>query len=159
MSAENPTTFDLLKQGKFLESLPDTLLLRIAGIASLVEPPTATVLFHEGVSHGFLYFVVDGRVALDMHIPHRGVTRILTVGPGEILAWSALLSDQQMTATATVIADSRLISLPATLLAQLCRTEHEIGYVVMHRMAVALSRRLLATRLQLLDLFADTQPL
>jgi len=63
-----------------------------------------------------------------------------------------------MTATATAMDDVRAVSTSGEAILALSETDHEFGYRFMRRMAEALSRRLLATRLQLLDLFADTRP-
>lgn len=151
------TALELLKTVRLLQAIPERLLAKLAQMATVEWAAANRVLFTEGALCDCMYFVVDGLVALDMYVPRRDPTRILTVGPGEVLAWSALLSDQRMTATATVLEDSRLVALAAGPLRQLCDADHEIGSVLMRAMALALSRRLLATRLQLLDLFAEVQ--
>jgi CRP-like cAMP-binding protein len=100
-----------------------------------------------------MFLVESGHVALDMHVPGRGPVRILTVGEGELLGWSALLQDGPMTCAATALESTRLIAIPGAGLAALCEANQEIGYRVMRQMARALAQRLVATRLQLLDLF------
>ena len=117
-----------------------------------------TILFREGALSDSLFLIIHGNVALDMHMPQRGQVRILTVGSGEVLAWSALLTDQRMTATATVLEEATLVSIPGNTLRALCDADPDVGYAVMKRMSQALAHRLLATRLQLLDLFRETQP-
>ena len=52
----------------------------------------------------------------------------------------------------------KTVALPGDQLRQLCEAEHEVGYHIMRQLASALSRRLLATRLQLLDLFGEHVP-
>jgi CRP/FNR family transcriptional regulator, cyclic AMP receptor protein len=148
---------ELLKTVRLLQAIPERLLAKLSPMAAVESAAANRVLFTEGALCDRIYFVVDGLIALDMYVPRRDPTRILTVGPGEVLAWSALLSDQRMTATATVLEDSQLIALAAGPLRELCDADHEIGSVLMRAMALALSRRLLATRLQLLDLFAEAQ--
>jgi hypothetical protein len=37
----------------------------------------------------------------------------------------------------------------------MCETDHDLGYVVMRRLANVIAGRLLVTRLQLLDMFAN----
>jgi len=141
-----------------LEALPDRLLAGLVPIAAVEHAEANRVLFKEGAICDRLFFVSDGIVALDMYVPRRDPTRILTVGAGDVLAWSALLSDQRMTCTATVMEDATLVSIAAQPLRQLCEADHEIGFAFMQCMSFALSRRLLATRLQLLDLFSESQP-
>ena len=64
-----------------------------------------------------------------------------------------------MTATALVLENSVLIELPGAELLQLCEIDHDFGYALMRRLATTLSKRLVATRLQMLDLFSrDATP-
>lgn len=145
----------VLERLQFTAALPEATRARLAEQASLRDVPAGAVVFHEGSVHHDLYFVCSGGVALDMHIPGRGKVRILSVGPGELLGWSALLGEGKMTASATAIEDTRLVAVSGPQLLSLCDADHDIGYRVMQRTAKAISKRLLATRLQLLDLFKD----
>ena len=144
------------KTGLFNElSLDD--LEKVARLATVESRCAGTVLFREGMISNRLFLIGQGSVALDMNVPRRVKVRILTIGPAEILGWSALLTDQRMTAMATVVEDVTLVSIPGEELKALCDSDHDVGYAVMRKMAVALAHRLLATRLQLLDLFSETQ--
>ncbi|MCA9128370.1 MAG: hypothetical protein KDB22_14860, partial [Planctomycetales bacterium] len=71
----------------------------------------------------------------------------------DLLAWSSLIGDRVMTATAIAIQDSVLITLQVSELRAAMDADSRLGYEVMQAVAGALSRRLLATRLQLLDLY------
>lgn len=77
----------------------------------------------------------------------------LTTGPGELVGWSGLVSDGRMTATAMALDDTTLIAMSGQKLRDLCASEHDLGNVLFQRVAQVLSKRLLSTRLQLLDLF------
>ena len=88
-------------------------------------------------------------------MPTRGGVRILSVGPGDMIAWSALLGDGRMTASAVAIEDTEVVAIPAADALALSETHPEFGYYLMQRVANALANRLVATRLQLLDLFGS----
>ena len=62
-----------------------------------------------------------------------------------------------MTATATATEDSQIICLPGDKLRTLCNVDHEFGYSLMRHLAAALSKRLLATRLHLLETLSPTE--
>lgn len=147
------SVIDCLRETEFLSQLRPPLLEDVASCAQRECFLAEHVLFSEGSRNGVLYLVHRGTIALEMRVPGRGNVRILTISAGEMIGWSALLGQQIMSATAVVLEDAELLSFSAAELQTLCDHNHEIGYVVMHRMAIALSRRLLATRLQLLDLF------
>ena len=145
----------ILEELNFSAELPADVLDRLA-VESTVERFTAgAVVFREGTTSNNFYLARSGKLALDMSVPGRGPVRILTLGPGEMVGWSSLLDGGKMTATLVVIDDTELVVTPAEKLRELSETNHDFGFHLMKRMADALSNRLTATRLQLLDLFAD----
>jgi CRP-like cAMP-binding protein len=144
----------LLSELTFAKGLPPRAMEALATMATLETVAEWEVLFREGAQCHDLFLAQSGFFALDMYVPARGHVTILTVGPGELLGWSALLGGGLMTATATAVEESRVITLPGDKLRMLCQVDHEFGNSLMRHLAVALAQRLLATRLQLLDLFA-----
>lgn len=146
-------TVETLAQLGFAASFPRPVLEALAKLATPRHAAVGEVLFREGgVNHTF-FVVVRGHVTLEMCAPASMSTQLLTLGPGDILAWSALLGGETMTATATCRQPTELVAFDGQQLKALCEAEHELGYLVMRQLAQALSKRLLATRLQLLDLF------
>jgi CRP/FNR family transcriptional regulator, cyclic AMP receptor protein len=145
----------MLASLELTEGMPDSAIDQLAAIAQLNAYPAGRVLFYESDRHDHLHVLCDGLVTMEMRVPGHGIQKILTLGRGELLAWSALLSDGVMTTSAIVTEDTTLIELPTERLKTLCEQNHELGYYVMRQVAISLARRLVATRLQLLDLFAD----
>jgi CRP-like cAMP-binding protein len=143
----------LLDTLDFTSSLPTTALDEWARIARVKTFPAGAVLFREGARNPDVFLIVRGHVALEMCVPGRGCMQILSLGPGDILAWSALEGAGHMTATALAQEETEVIVAPGDALLGLCERNHEIGYAVMKRLATAISQRLVATRLQMLDLF------
>ncbi|MGD9644922.1 MAG: Crp/Fnr family transcriptional regulator [Pirellulales bacterium] len=143
----------------FAERLSPTGVAQLAACASERAVPAGEVLFREGGQNDDLMFVRSGGVALDMQVPRRGNVRILSLGPGDLLAWSAVLGQGKMTASATVLEPARLFVIPASQFEAICHADPQLGYHLMREAARALANRLVATRLQLLDLFAETMAL
>jgi CRP/FNR family cyclic AMP-dependent transcriptional regulator len=157
IAAEGTPMFDATTSD-FLRNIPAPLIGLLAGLARERTYSAGAVLFAEGTLHDDFHLVVDGHVRLDMAVTQRGRIPLLTVGPGDILAWSALLAQGRMTATATALEPVRTAAFDGEALRALCAQNTELGYHLMKQLAAALSRRLLATRLQLLDLFAGHVP-
>jgi CRP/FNR family transcriptional regulator, cyclic AMP receptor protein len=143
---------------EFVRGLPSDLLAAIEESAREEVFPPGASLFAEGSNHADFHIVLEGHVRLEMTAPRRGRISLLTLGPGDMLAWSALLSDGTMTAAAVALDCVRTASLPGEKLRRLCEEQPIFGYHLMKQLAVALSRRLLATRLQLMDLVAEHEP-
>ncbi len=144
----------ILEELRFSAMLPAEVLDQLAAASTIKQIPAGTVIFREGGTNDNLYLIRDGRLALEMSVPGRGAVRILTLGAGEMVGWSALLDEGKMTASAIAVEDSEVVVAEAEKLRQLCRANRDFGYHLMEQMAAALSKRLVATRLQLLDLFA-----
>jgi CRP-like cAMP-binding protein len=110
-------------------------------------------LFQQADHQTSLFILRSGLVELAMNVPGRGPVAILCVGPGELIAWSAVLSKQPMTCSAKAIEDSILLEIPADAIETLASQNPSFAHAFFRWIALALSERLTATRLQLLDLF------
>jgi CRP-like cAMP-binding protein len=127
---------------------------RLAGLARIEHAPAGQVLLREGEHTEDFSIVMSGRVALRMLVPERGMATILTVEPGDILGWSALLPPHRATSHAFAIEDTTLLALRGEDLRAMLRADHALAANVYPRVLQAVARRLAATRFQLLDLFA-----
>jgi len=125
----------------------------LASRMSFRDVAEGTILFRENSVRDDLLLVVSGRVALEMNVPGRGSVRILSLGDGDLVGWSAVLAKGVMTTSAVALAQTRLAVFSATEIKALCDRRPEIGYPLMRHIAQSLANRLVATRLQLLDLF------
>ncbi|MDX1929501.1 MAG: acetate--CoA ligase family protein [Pirellulaceae bacterium] len=139
----------------FTQGMPAAAIDQLTAIAALKSYPAGRVLFNESDYHPYLHIVLDGLVILEMRLPGHGSRKILTLGRGDILAWSSFLTDGVMTTTAIAAEGTQVVEFSTDALRTLCEQNHELGYFVMRKVSVSLARRLLATRLQLLDLFHD----
>lgn len=146
----------LLSRTHFTEGFSERQVMTLASAAGLVAVESGETLFREGDWEDKVFVVLTGMVVLKMQVPRRGSIQLLNACPGDLIGWSGVISDGRMTATATAMEDSTLIAFSGRLLQDLCETDPELGCVLMTRIARVLSRRLLATRLQLLDLFCDS---
>ena len=129
---------------------------KIVSIAKIFRYEPGQVIFHEGDKEDYLYVVLEGRVAIEISVPGRGRMRILTADAMDEVGWSAVTPVvRQRTAGARAVLPSRLVAFDASELRRMCEEDHDFGYYVMRRMANLVAGRLLTTRLQLLDMFAN----
>ena len=150
-------THELQKIPWFKEIKPEHLE-KITDISHLRHVRAGEILFREGDREDFLYIVIEGRVALDIFIPHRGKVRIYTAEPWDLFGWSSVTPTiHQRTAGAVAVVDGLIVGIDSAKLRQLCEDDHDLGYVVMRRLANLVASRLLVTRLQLIDMFASPE--
>ncbi|MBI2480121.1 MAG: cyclic nucleotide-binding domain-containing protein [Planctomycetia bacterium] len=156
MTTSNVT--ETLRGIQFLRDLPEELIDQLSGVARIVEIPAGAVIFRQGEAASTLYLVVAGNVSLEVCAPGVGCKRILTVGPGELLGWSPVLEQGRLTATARSISATEAVAFSGPQILAICEQNTRFGYEFMKRAALALAKRLNATRLQLLDVFGTQMP-
>jgi CRP/FNR family transcriptional regulator, cyclic AMP receptor protein len=136
--------------------MPEDHFNKIVNIGRIFSFEPGQVIFHEGDKEDYLYVVLEGRVAIEMTVPGHGRVRILTADAMDVVGWSSVTpAVRQRTAGARAVLDSRLAAFDARELYILCEEDHDFGYYVMRRLANVVASRLLTTRLQLLDMFAN----
>ena len=153
---EKQELMNALQSIPWFQELKQDHFERIAEIAHIVHFDQGEALFKEGDQEDYLYIVLEGRVAIEIYGPVRGRIRIYTAEPLDVVGWSSVTPVvRQRTAGASAVLDSRLIALDAKAIRQLSEADHDLGYIIMRRMANVVAGRLMVTRLQLLDLFAN----
>ena len=147
-----------LKKIPWFQEIKPKHLKKIEEISQLKPLKAGDILFREGDKEDYVYIVIKGRVALDIFIPHRGKVRFYTAEPWDVFGWSSVTPIiHQRTAGAMAVIDGLAVCIDAVKLRQACDEDHDLGYLVMRRLANIVASRLLVTRLQLLDMFANPE--
>ena len=144
---------EALQPMEFTRGLEPRHLVKLASIATEMTFEEGESIFREGDTGEMIFLVQEGNVALYIHVPGRGRVTILTIEPGRLLGWSSLFPPHHKTASARAVIPTRVLAIDATQLWKVCQTDYELGYIIMCRVAEAITSRLISTRLQLLDMF------
>lgn len=114
-------------------------------------------MFNEGDREDYVYILLEGQLLIEMWVTTRGKERICLAEPLDILGWSSLTPVvRQRTATATATQNCRLLCLDGSALRQMCESDHDLGYLIMRRVANVVASNLLTTRLALMDIILQT---
>jgi CRP-like cAMP-binding protein len=106
---------------------------------------------HEEAKHFFL--IVEGNVALKVQVPHAGPIPIQTVSRGQVLGWSWLVPPYKWHFDARAFTPVTAVLLDVEHLRQAFEKQPELGYRMMRRLNGVVAERLLATLLQLMDIY------
>jgi CRP/FNR family transcriptional regulator, cyclic AMP receptor protein len=129
---------------------------KVAALAQIRHVKAGEIFFREGDKQDYVYIVLEGRVSLDIFVPHHGKIRFCTAEPFDVFGWSSVTpSIRQRTAGAAAVLDSRVVCFDADKLRQLADDDHDFGYLLMRRLTNVVASRLMVTRLQLIDMFAE----
>ncbi|MEA3326814.1 MAG: Crp/Fnr family transcriptional regulator [Chloroflexota bacterium] len=128
-------------------------LLKAAEIRSYEKDD---VIFVEGEQNHLLYVILEGRIQIESFIPGHGLLPIYIAEPLDVIGWSSLTPVvRQNPSCSRVIENSRLIAFRAEKLLQMCEINHELGFVIMRRVANIVASCMLIHRIKLLGLMSD----
>jgi len=139
----------------FFAGLSPDSLASLAAIAEKVEMEPHKMIFEEGGHADAAYAIVDGSVALEMNMAHRAHHIVQTLHRGEMLGWGWLFPPHRWAFSALALDATQLIRFEAGQMRSLWDEDCAFGYEMMKRFAHVMTDRLAATRLQLVDFYAD----
>lgn len=143
----------ILSAHPFFEGISAEHLGILVGCASNVRFDEGKFIFRMGEEANHFFLVREGEVALEVGVPGRPPITIQTIGSGEILGWSWLVPPYHWMFDARAVEQVRAIALDGKCLRTKCEADHDLGYELLKRFAHVAEERLMATRLQLMDLY------
>lgn len=143
----------MLSEHPFFAGFASEHLQLIEGCARNQRFDAGQYLFREGEPADEFFLVRHGRVALEIGAPRRAPIVFETLGDGEIIGASWLVPPYRWMFDARAVALTRAIGIDAACLRRKCETDHHLGYEMMKRFLPILTKRLQATRLQILDVY------
>ena len=121
--------------------------------ASNVTFNNGDVIFRQGEDADQFYLIRHGRVVLEISTPGCAAITLQTVGEGDFLGWSWMITPYRWHFDARAVELTRAILVDGMCIRQKCEADHDFGYEVMRRVTRMMEDRLQATRLQLLDIY------
>lgn len=154
----SPQVRDLLTAHCFTRDLRPGQIDQVVARSRVVDIPAGTVLFHEGDPADEFHLVVDGRVAVEMHVPSRGSQVVDTVEACETVGWSWLVPPYRWFFDATAVTDVTAISVDAAALRDLAESDPEFGYALLRQTTAVMLERMQAARVRLADVYGVGEP-
>jgi CRP/FNR family cyclic AMP-dependent transcriptional regulator len=151
--------FDQLSAFALLTGLSPTHIAVLSSAARQVTFTAGERLFEEGTPAKGCWLVQRGCVAIDAMVPGRGPVVVQTIGPGEVVGWSWLITPPRWHFGAVAVAPTVAIELDTDQLRAFAEHDPTFGYPMAVAMLAMVLDRLQTTRARLLDLYrnpADT---
>jgi CRP-like cAMP-binding protein len=144
---------EVLRDHPFLQGMKAEHVAKMVDLAQEVQIGKDQMIFRQGDESGLFYLILSGKVALEATGPGR-ILRVQTVGAGEELGWSSALSEGGKNFQARVQEPVQALTFDGARLRQAFQEDPVFGYQFLQRLLRVVARRLQATRVQLLDLYA-----
>lgn len=155
---------ELLRRYPFFAGFSHDELEMLANLGEPMKVVAGEYLFHEGDTLDTFYLTVQGAVAAVMELTDRQTPHALsdqlvgrmrtrdvvvsTVGPGEVLAWSALVPPYLATSNAKTLTDCELVMFDAVELRHIFKADCKFGYRMLEKVAGVARERLRDMRLE-----------
>ena len=144
---------ELVSDFPVLAQLSPGELTQLSAAARLVRFDARERVFSEGQQAEGCWLIHDGRVALDVFIPGRGLVVVQTLGAGDVLGWSWLVPPYRWHFGASATEATSATLLDTAQLRALADADSGFGYALSRTLFEAMLHRLQATRARLLDLY------
>ncbi len=139
----------------FLSSLSAGTQDLLLSMARRIRYRTGEFVFRDGERMTQVFLVSSGHVTVLMTGRFGKQTTLVSLGPGDLFGWSALAEPRIATASARAATDCEVLGISADAVIELSRHDPNFGCELYRAVVEVIATRLRATRLQLLDLFAN----
>uniref|UniRef100_A0A7V3PSQ5 Cyclic nucleotide-binding domain-containing protein n=1 Tax=candidate division WOR-3 bacterium TaxID=2052148 RepID=A0A7V3PSQ5_UNCW3 len=147
----------------FLKTIPEfdrlteQQLEKIARIARVQSVKAGEPVDVQGQPADRFYILVSGRLAVVLTLDFGVVQQtyqIMTLGPGQLFAWSGLVGNPHYTAGSRALTDCAFLEFNVQELLNLFDQDPGLGYVMMRLVAQTIASRLRHLQLQLAQQYA-----
>lgn len=142
---------------ELFEGLPDKALEAVSAIAEERRYASGKIIFSPELSSDWAFLLLAGSVRLTVHassLPEPMTVAVLET-PGQAFGFSTIIGQQHHNSSAEAVTDVRAVAIHGPKFLAYLERDREVGFVVMRRVAKALSRRLATLRRVLLDTVVD----
>lgn len=148
----------ILLQHPFFHGLEASIGSVIAECVRNVVFEAGAYLLRENEQANEFYLLREGSVALEVTVPAGPPVVLMTIGAGELLGVSWLAPPYRWQFDARAVDRVHALGVDARCLRTKCEEDHDLGYELLKRCQAMLIKRLHATRLQVLDVYARQAP-
>jgi CRP-like cAMP-binding protein len=146
----------ILAQHPFFAGLEPRYLETAVGCATNMRFDAGEFVFRQGEEANHFYLIREGKVSLEVVAPGGSSITVQTLGGGDILGWSWLVSPYKLMFDARAAEPTRAIMLDGRCLRDKCETDHELGYELLKRVTSALGQALDAARVRLVNIYSTS---
>jgi CRP-like cAMP-binding protein len=146
---------ELLSEHAFLAGVSSRTVAVLLEGARIVTFDRGALLLREGEDADTIFLITRGRVAIEIHAPSRGPLVIDTVEPGHVVGLSWVAAPFRWQFDARALEPVEAVAIDTQRLKEHLAVQPEVAAELHQRLSAVLLARLQATRIRLLDLYAN----
>lgn len=152
MSAETESMATRVALHPFLAGMNRRQLALLSDCAIEARFKNGQTILLEGERANRFYLVETGKVILESGAELGERVVIETIGAGDLLGWSWMFPPHTWHFTARAVAPTTTIYFCGEILRQYCERDHSLGFELLKRMSVVMTRRLQAARKKMVSI-------
>ena len=147
----------VLSELELFVGLPDRALTAIAAVAEMRRYAPGEIIFSPEQASEWAFLLLRGSVRLTMHASSlpEPVTLASLETPGQTFGFSTVVGQGHHNSSAEAVTAVEAVAINGPLFLGYLEKDPEVGFIVMRRVARAVSRRLATLRRQLLETVID----
>jgi CRP-like cAMP-binding protein len=142
----------ILREHPFFAGLHPSHLDVLVGCTSNIRFRQGDFVCRHGQEADQFFVLREGKVAVEIETPERGVITVQTLNGSEVLGWSWLIPPYFWRFDARAVTPVRALALDGRCLRGKCEEDHDLGFELLKRFAHVVEQRLQATRMQLVEI-------
>jgi CRP-like cAMP-binding protein len=139
----------------FFSGLSTAHLNLLTGCAKNQRFPENTFLAKAGEAADTFYVIRSGRITVEIPVPGQDRLIIQTVEANDVFGWSWIFPPYRWVFDGRCQSPVHALVFDGQCLRNKCDADTDLGYTFMKKFAELMTRRLEATRFQLLDIYAN----
>lgn len=156
--AEIKSIAKMLGDHAFFAEMPESDIALVAGCARNARFAAGEPLARRGEPADAFFLIRRGRVSVELDVPGQGHRILQTLHPGDVAGWSWLFPPHRWAFDLRALDGLSVTAFDGRCLRDKCEEDPALGYRLMKRFSQAMTDRLEATRVQLLDAYAGDPP-
>ena len=129
----NQSTTEYLSAHEFFSEFSDDVLKFLCECSSTREIKKGQILFRQDEHADKFYVVRNGRISIQMPAIMGPILEIQTLGKGQVLGWSWLISPYLWNFQTKAEEDSELLQFDGTAILARCEQETKFGYELLKK--------------------------
>jgi len=149
---------DILAAHPLLRKLSSNTQSLLHNCAIEISIKKADLLAKTGENADCFFLVQHGSVALQIYDPRLGSIEFMTVHENDVVGWSWVFHPRRWHFDVMAKEDTEAVRVASVQLLHRFETDYKTGYELVTCFSQIMKERLVAARLQLLDLYGDRNP-
>ncbi|MES0491844.1 MAG: cyclic nucleotide-binding domain-containing protein [Leptospirales bacterium] len=144
---------NLFSKHPLFQSLPKEYNLFLEKCAHTSHYPADGYLFHEGAEANRFFFIVQGKVALEIHVPGHPMVSFETIPRGHVVGWSWSQPPHSWVFDGRAVREVEAVVFDGARVREKMEQDHEFGFLMFRYFAGIMNKRIVSSRMQLMDIY------